>query len=135
MLKIILDTNVLISAAMHPRKSRALLELGLAGRFVIIASDPLLEEFANVINRPKFEESRRAAKKFVVAINSSCKKINVKSSLKVILDDPDDDIVINTAIDGKADYIVTGDTHLLELRKFRWIQIVTVDEMLKRLGH
>lgn len=135
MLKIVLDTNVLVSAAMHPRKSRMLLELGLAERFVIVTSDLLLEEFAGVTSRPKFAEGAQVAKEFASAINSSCKKINMKSSLRVIRDDPNDDIMVNTAIDGKADYIVTGDSHLMELRKFKWIRIVTVDEMLKKLGH
>jgi predicted nucleic acid-binding protein len=54
--------------------------------------------------------------------------------LKVIEIDPADDIVINTAVDGKTDYIVTGDKHLLELRQFEWLHIVTVDEMLAILG-
>jgi predicted nucleic acid-binding protein len=53
----------------------------------------------------------------------------------VIQEDPDDDIFLNTALDGKADYIVSGDPHLLDLSKYKGIKIVTVDDMLKKLGY
>jgi predicted nucleic acid-binding protein len=66
---------------------------------------------------------------------ASCKKIKVRSTFKVIQDDHDDDIVINTAIDGKADYIVSGDSHLLSLGRFKGIRIMTVEDMLNELEH
>jgi predicted nucleic acid-binding protein len=57
----------------------------------------------------------------------------VKSKFKVIPEDPDDDIIVRTAYDGKADYIVSGDRHLLALKEFKGIKILTIDEMLKLL--
>ena len=53
--------------------------------------------------------------------------------MKVILEDPDDDVVLNTAYKGKADYIVTGDRHLLALKKFKRIEIVRVAQMFEIL--
>jgi hypothetical protein len=50
-----------------------------------------------------------------------------------VKEDHADDIVLRTAYDGKADYIVSGDNHLLSMREFRGIKIVTVDEMLMLL--
>ena len=48
-------------------------------------------------------------------------------------EDPDDDVILRTAYDGKADYIVSGDNHLLSMGEFRGIKILAVDEMLKIL--
>ncbi len=62
------------------------------------------------------------------------KIVSVDSSFKVILEDPDDDIVLNTALSGKADYIVTGDKHLLSLRKFEKIEVLKVNQMLEILS-
>lgn len=55
----------------------------------------------------------------------------MKSSYKVVLDDPDDDMVINTAYSGRAEYIVTGDSHLLEIGKFGNIKIIGIGSFLK----
>ena len=54
-------------------------------------------------------------------------------SIDTIKEDPDDNHILATAIDGMSDYIVSGDKHLLELRQFKGIKIVSVDEMLKIL--
>jgi hypothetical protein len=69
----------------------------------------------------------------VSTLVDSCEKIPLKSNFKVIESDPDDDIIINTAYDGKADYIVSGDPDLKSLKNFKGIKIVSVDEMLKIL--
>jgi predicted nucleic acid-binding protein len=58
--------------------------------------------------------------------------ISVSGNLKVILKDPDDNIVLLTAVNGKADYIVSGDKHLLTLRKFEGIEI---GNRLSKLTH
>jgi len=60
--------------------------------------------------------------------------VNVASKLKVVEDDPKDNMVIETAYDGNADIIVTGDSHLLALRDFKGIKIITVEQMLACLG-
>jgi predicted nucleic acid-binding protein len=69
----------------------------------------------------------------VRVINRVAKIVNVTSQFKAVKEDPDDDIVVRTAFDGKANYIVTGDKHLLSLGTFRGIKILTADEMLTLL--
>ena len=51
--------------------------------------------------------------------------VNVRSDFKAVEDDPEDDMVVNTALDGQADYIVSGDRHLRKLRRFRGVRIVS----------
>ena len=59
--------------------------------------------------------------------------VQVKSNFKVISNDPDDNIIINVAYDGGADYIVSGDKDIKDLKNFQKIKIVSVDEIIKIL--
>ncbi|MCH8318634.1 MAG: putative toxin-antitoxin system toxin component, PIN family [Bacteroidetes bacterium] len=64
--------------------------------------------------------------------------ISVKSKIDVIIDDPSDNIFVECAVDGKADYIITGDHHLLSLGNYKGIQIIKAKDFLikeKFLNH
>lgn len=56
-----------------------------------------------------------------------------KSNFKVVKDNPDDDMILNTACDGRADVVVTGDKILLDLKNFRKTRILSVSEALQQL--
>lgn len=133
MLRIVLDTNVLISAIIRNGKPRKLFQLGIDGKYQILTSKEILNEFEGVIHRPKFKMTKDEVIVIVSTLVDSSEKIPLKSNFKVIESDPDDDIIINTAYDGKADYIVSGDPDLKSLKNFKGIKIVSVDEMLKIL--
>ena len=98
-------------------------------------SDEMYNEFVNVVSRKKFEKyvTDIDVKLFLADLRQIAKFVQVKSKFKVILEDPDDDIIIRAAYDGKADYIVSGDRHLLSLKEFKGIKILTVEEMLNVL--
>lgn len=68
----------------------------------------------------------------VSALIETVENVHVTSNIKAVRD-PDNDVMINTAHDEKADYIVSGDPDLLNLKKFNGIEIVSVDVMLKIL--
>ena len=59
--------------------------------------------------------------------------MQVKSRFKAVKKDPDDGIIVRAACDGKADYVVSGDRHLLALKEYEGIRILTIDEMLNVL--
>jgi len=132
-LRIVLDTNVLISAIIRNGKPRKLFQLGIDGKYQILTSKEILNEFEGVIHRPKFKMTKDEVIVIVSALVDSSEKVPLKSNFKVIESDPDDDIIINTAYGGKADYIVSGDPDLKSLKNFKGIKIVSVDEMLKIL--
>lgn len=135
MLRIVLDTNILVSAVIAKGKPRDLLRLAIQRRYLLVASSETIEEFVQVLQRPKFKMSRNEVVKAKNVLVKTGKTVNVTSKRRVIQEDPDDDIFLNTALDGKADYIVSGDPHLLDLSKYKGIKIVTVDDMLKKLGY
>jgi putative PIN family toxin of toxin-antitoxin system len=132
-LRIVLDTNVIISAIIRNGEPRKLLEFGINGKYRILMSREILNEFSEVLQRPKFKTTVDEVTNIISALVKSSENVTIKSNLKVIASDPDDDIMINTAYDGKADYIVSGDSDIKSLRNFKGVKIVSVDEMLKIL--
>ena len=133
MLRAVLDTNVLISAIISDGKPRELLKKGTANQFSIVTSNLILKELITVLRRPKFKTPEDEIQKIIIALLRSSEVIKVKSKFTEVKEDPKDDMIINTAYDGRADVIVSGDNHLLELKNFRGIKIITVDCMLKTL--
>lgn len=133
MLRVVLDTNVLVSAIISEGKPRELLRRGIAGQFSIVTSAPLLKELSLVLRRPKFRTSEDEVNRIVIALMQTAEIVNVTSKLKVVEDDPKDNMVIETAYDGSAELIITGDGHLLALRDFKEIKIITVEQMLTLL--
>jgi putative PIN family toxin of toxin-antitoxin system len=130
MLRVVLDTNVLVSAIISDGKSRELLRRGIAKQFSIVTSDSLLKELVIVLRRPKFKTSEDEVHRIILALMRTAEVVSVKSKLRAVKEDPKDDMVIETAYDGSADVIVTGDSHLLALENFRGIKITTVEKML-----
>lgn len=81
----------------------------------------MLAELADVLSRDKFTITNVQIDLFISLLLRKSTVTSVSGNLKVILKDPDDNIVLLTAVNGKADYIVSGDKHLLTLIKFEGI--------------
>lgn len=130
-MKVVFDTNILISAAIAKGKPHSLLIKAIGKDFTLFTSDELLEEIKEVMVRPKFKLSAEERRKFFRTFKKTVKNIRLVSNFKVVGEDPDDDVVLNTAHDAKADYIVSGDKHLLDLKEFKGMKIVTANKMLE----
>jgi uncharacterized protein len=135
-MRITLDTNILVSAFIaekgHPA---AIIDLALTfSEIDTVLSVPILDEFKDVLSRQevreRFDYSDGEIAEFVDAVRKASVIVKPTSDFKVIVEDPNDDIVINTAFDGKAEYIVSGDRHLLKVGRFRDIKIVSPRSML-----
>ena len=133
MARVVIDTNVLVSALLKDGNPRRLL-LKLLDEHTVILSSQMLAELADVLSRDKFSVTNAQVERFISILLKKSTVVPVDFSLKVISVDPDDDVVLNTALNGKASYIVSGDKHLLVLKKFEKIEIVKVNEMLKVLS-
>jgi len=133
-MKIVLDTNVLVSALIKKGKPRTVL-LAIIRRHNLILARKILEEFAETATDPKIRKyaGEQDIARFLRDIANAAKIVRVKSKFKVIKQDPEDNVILATAYDGDADYIVSGDKHLLKLKEFRGIKIVSVSEMLDLL--
>jgi len=135
-MRVVLDTNVLVSALIKSGKPRELIFELARKKIQVVTSRNILEEFLKITDDPRIrryvDEDDTIA--FLRAVGSIASIVRVRSRFKVIKEDPDDDMVLRTAHDGRADYIVSGDKHLLSLKEFRGIKTVTVSRMLEILG-
>jgi putative PIN family toxin of toxin-antitoxin system len=135
MLRIVLDTNVLVSAILTEGRSRELFQLAIHGRYLLINSKETIEEFEEVLRRSKFKMTESEIARTRNALIRTGRTVKVTSKRRIIKQDPDDDVFVNLALDGRADYIVSGDPHLLTLAKYKGIEIVKVSDMLQKLSH
>lgn len=129
-----MDTNVLISALVGHGKPRRLVTL-LLERHQIVTSRQMLAEFADVASREEFAEIGKArVASFLSVLARRVIIVPVRQVVNVVEADPDDNVVLSTAVQGNAAEIVSGDKHLLALRRYRGMKIVTVDEMLETIA-
>lgn len=133
MVTVVVDTNVLISPLIGHGKSRRLIA-SLLEEHELITSREMMTELIDVLTRAKFKGIKnRHANKFFSILANEARIVRVQEHLNIISEDPDDNIVLSTALEGNANYVVSGDKHLLTLKEFSGIKIVTVREMLDLL--
>jgi len=132
---VVFDVNVLVSSLIIKGKPKELWLKARAKEFTLVLSSQIISELINVISRKKFEKYVKEydVRVFLEALHRTAKFTRIRSRFKIVKEDPTDDIMLRTTYDGKADYIISGDKHLLSLGEFRGIKIVTVNEMLKLL--
>jgi putative PIN family toxin of toxin-antitoxin system len=134
----VLDTNVWISALLWSGPPNDILRLGESKRIVLVASPSIVDEVREVLARPKFT-SRIAALETSVGelVESLLTVVEVISEPivePVIAADPDDDRVLTCAVAGKARWIVSGDAHLLALKRYKRIAMLAPTEALLQLA-
>ena len=130
MKRIVLDTNVIISAILFGGPPRKVFESVLSCKYRAYISRELLDEIESVLSRPKFALSREIIQSIIRELQDLFEPVSPQESLKVISTDPDDDRVLECAVSSKADYIISGDSDLLKLKKFRKIKILSPAEFL-----
>ena len=133
MLKVVTDTNTLISAFISNGNEYQILKLAKLKKVRLILSYEILWEFEEVIKRSKFGFSKEQIERAIEQVKSISDIMEPNIKLEVIKEDPDDNKVIECALEGKADYIVSGDTHLLDLKQYNGIKILTSTELLQML--
>jgi hypothetical protein len=116
--KVVVDTNIWVSSLIASSKTAAkLVDKWRKGKFEIVVSEQQVLELYDVFSRPKllfkYRIDRQEIEDLVSSIATRAERITLKGSSKVC-HDPDDDIIIETAIRGKAKYLVTGDRDIMD---------------------
>lgn len=132
-MRVVFDTNVLVSATIVNGKQFELLRLAKLGEIKLVLSFQIIEEFKEVISRERFGFSERQVEDAMREILDIAEIVYPVSKFDVIKEDSDDNIILECAVDGGVEYIVSGDRHLLSLKSFNGIRIVNADEFLKGL--
>jgi putative PIN family toxin of toxin-antitoxin system len=132
-MRVVADTNVFISALMFGGLPGRFLNLALGGGFTLVTSKALLDELDEKL-RGKFAVSERDALGIRAKLGANVKVVDPDFELNAISDDPDDNRVLECAVMGKADFIVSGDRHLLRIGNYEGIAIITVPQFLETSG-
>jgi len=131
---VVIDTNVVLSAILFGGKPKQVLEMALSGSIQLAISESLVNELQGVLQRPKFELSAQLIQTVVSEYASIARWIEPSQHFNVVVDDPSDNQFIDCAVAAKADYLITGDKHLLNLGTFKMVKIVSVDNFIAILS-
>ena len=133
-MRIVCDTNVLVSAVVYGGLPREVLATLITGRTRGFISPALAREFREVLGRPKFALTEPQVDSICAALRDLLDPVYPKAEVRVIKEDPDDNAVLSCALEAGADCIVTGDHHLLALGRYQDIEVLRPSEFLERLG-
>lgn len=131
---VIFDTNILIAALLSTNGNPfRCLALARIGQVESVTCQEILDEFAEkLIVKFKFSQDMAAAA--VKEVRNFSRLVEISTELKVVEADPDDDMVIECGVLGKATHIVTGDKHLLSLGTYQTIAIMRATEFILLLA-
>lgn len=137
-MRLILDTNIVVSALLWGGIPRRLLELGRDNTVTLFTSPDLLDELADVLSREKFSkllaQHQLTPDYLMQRYGMLAQVVNPAPIERTVPDDPDDDAVLACALAARAQMIVTGDNDLIVLHPWQGIDIVSPAEALQRLA-
>lgn len=128
--RVVLDTNILISATIVPQGFPGrILTAAFDGRISLIVSAKLLSEYSDVVRRPhiirKYRTISERIQDTLIFLVLDTVHVSGIPTARIVLQDPKDDFIIASAVEGKARYIVSGDEHLLNLGQYRGVKILS----------
>ena len=133
MMRIVVDTNVLVSGILFGGRPAELIRFVLMHAVSAVATQEIIEEYQSTLD---YLLEKYGGRKVSIPLDIICSAMEIipaQSRVKVCRD-PDDDKFISCAMDGRCYYIVSGDKDLLTLKKYRDVKIVTVSEFFELLN-
>jgi len=137
--RLVIDTKVFVSALISGAGSPAQILKAIQHKKVIhLVSDPIVEEYLRVLDYPHIRKFKKITDEFVAEIAAHLvyrtERVELASTIR-LSQDSDDDVFLETAVDGKASFLVTNDkADLLSLHAVEGIPIVSAREAVRRLG-
>lgn len=128
-----LDTNVLVSGTLFGGIPGSIINAAVDRRFTLALSPAILSEYENVLSRSKFGLLGEAVKVLVRDMESHAFMVYPTKMHQIVAEDPEDDAIIDCAVEAGADVIVSGDGHLTQLKRVEGIAVVTPTMFIKML--
>ena len=139
MLKVVLDTNIFVSSLLSKAGRPAMvIDSWRAGSYLLVTSHSIISEIRRVVEAPgirkKYGLGQDQIEKLILLLENDALVVPGLSTVAgAIPKDPTDEIFLAAALDAKADLIVSGDRHLLDLGEYKQIPILTVRQFLEFL--
>lgn len=131
---VVLDTSVLVSAFGWEGPERSVYRLCREAELQMITSAALLAELERVLGYPKFDVEPSEIEAVLANIRSTAVLVEPDRDVRAVPGDPADDRVLECALAAGADWIVSGDRHLLDLDSFEGIPVVRAPELLLQMA-
>jgi len=137
-MRVVIDTNTIVSALFWRGAPRRLLEVARLGAIDLFVSPDLLAEMEDVLQREKFSARLTLAgcsvRELVLGYAALARVVEPPAIAPAVLADLDDDNVLACALAAHANYIVSGDNHLLQLKQYQGIPILSVAQFLQEIA-
>lgn len=131
-MNVVFDTNILISATLwNGSVSQKLLFKLIETKSNLFSSTEILSEYKRVLKRDFEIYTDEELEKITEKLVSFLKLIDPTERIKIVKEDPDDDKIIASALASNSNYIITYDKHLLKIKEYKSIKIITPEELLK----
>lgn len=139
MIRVVVDTNVLVSALISKRPSPPLdiYNLLKSEDFLLVTSPAILQELEEVINREVIvklhQKTQKQIDEILYEITETSYIVAGLVSVEVVKKDPNDNMFIAAALEGKADFVVSGDKPLLNIKEYQNIKIISPKDFIRLL--
>jgi uncharacterized protein len=133
-LRAVLDTNIYVAAFVYPAgRTAALWVAAMDRRYRVLVSPDIIRELARVLRSDfGWEEPRvQTTIRFIAQI---AEIVTPRTVVRAITDDPDDNRILECAVEGRADVIVSNDHHLLDVKAFQGIPVIAAPDFRRTLG-
>jgi putative PIN family toxin of toxin-antitoxin system len=130
-LQFVIDTNVLVSTILIKKSSSDAVLKKVRGLGSLLFSEATFQELQTVLSRSKFDRyvSLQVRSEFIFRLRLESELVEIVERVDFCRDEKDNKF-LEVAINGKADYLITGDNDLLVLRPFQYVKIMTINEFL-----
>jgi putative PIN family toxin of toxin-antitoxin system len=128
--RVVIDTNIYISAIFWNGKPREVIDLGRDGKITIFTSLDIENEIVGKL-KTTFKLAEEDVNRILLDFSTFTLPIRINKQLIVVQDDPDDNKFIECAVECRANYIISGDRHLLNLKEYEGIKLIKSSEFLK----
>jgi putative PIN family toxin of toxin-antitoxin system len=133
-LKVVLDTNVLVSALLFRGRLATFVQFWQRGEIIPVISRETFEEFRTVLEYPKFSLAEEEIGAIIEdEVLPFFEVTDIADPVEGICRDPHDDKFLAAAVNGGASFLVTGDRDLLELKRFRTVEIILPQDFIGRV--
>src|SRR3990167_10663124 len=122
-MKVVFDTNVLIANALKDGFTREIFKLAINGALDLLTSEPIISELEEKL-RTKFSWEGPKISRYIDTIREISRIIEPTEKIDVVKNDPEDNKILECAVAGKADLIVSSDSDLIKLKNFQGIGII-----------
>ena len=129
--RVVIDTNVLVSAFCFGGKPGLVLDKVVDGQYALFSSFEQWSELVRVLAYPQLRRTRQEREHILRILSTMVVMVDPKERINIVKEDLSDNVLLEIASECQAEFLISGDAHLLKLKQFRSTKIVSPADFLK----